>query len=39
MSNAAQALLMTIGLFGLSFLAILAIWYADRLRVGKPRKL
>jgi hypothetical protein len=38
MSNAAQALLMTAGLFGLSFFAILAIWYADRLRVGTPRK-
>jgi hypothetical protein len=39
MSNAAQALLMTAGLFGLSFFSIFAIWYADRLRVGTPRKL
>jgi uncharacterized membrane protein len=39
MSNAMQALLMTVGLFGLSFLAIFVIWYADRLRVGPPRKL
>jgi hypothetical protein len=39
MSNAGQALLMTTGIFGLSFLTILAIWYADRLRVGTPRKL
>jgi hypothetical protein len=38
MSNAMQALLMTAGLFGLSFFAIFAIWYADRLRVGTPRK-
>ena len=38
MSNAMQALLMTAGLFGLSFFAIFTIWYADRLRVGTPRK-
>jgi hypothetical protein len=39
MTNAAQALLMTAGLFGLSFFAIFALWYAERLRVGTPRKL
>lgn len=39
MSSATQALLMTAGLFGLSFFAIFAIWYAERLRVGTPRKL
>jgi len=38
MSGAAQAFLMTAGLFALSFLAIFAIWYADRLRVGTRRK-
>jgi hypothetical protein len=39
MTNAAQALLMTAGLFGLSFFAIFALWYAERLRVGTPRQL
>jgi hypothetical protein len=39
MSSAAQALLMTAGLFGLSFFTILAVWYAERLRYGTAGKL
>jgi hypothetical protein len=39
MTNAAQTLLLTAGLFGLSFFTIFAIWYADRLCFGTPRKL
>jgi hypothetical protein len=39
MTNAAQALLMTAGLFGLSFFTIFAFWYAERMRVGAPAKL
>jgi hypothetical protein len=39
MTNAAQAFLLTAGLFGLSFFAIFAIWYAERLRHGIPAKL
>jgi hypothetical protein len=39
MSSAGQALLMTAGLFGLSFFAIFAFWFAERLRAGSPRKL
>jgi hypothetical protein len=39
MTSAAQALLMTAGLFGLSFLAIFALWYAERLRFGAAGKL
>jgi uncharacterized membrane protein len=39
MTNATQALLMTVGLFGLSFFAIFAVWYAERLRFGTPREL
>jgi hypothetical protein len=39
MSSAAQAFLLTAGLFGLSFFAIFAIWYVERLRVGVPAKL
>jgi hypothetical protein len=39
MSSAAQALLMTAGLFGLSFCTILALWYAERLRYGTAGKL
>jgi hypothetical protein len=39
MSSAAQALLLTAGLFGLSCFAIFAFWYAERLRVGVPVKL
>lgn len=38
MTSAMQAFLMTAGLFALSFLAIFAVWYADRLRVGAVRK-
>jgi hypothetical protein len=38
MTNAGQAFLMTAGLFGLSFFAIFAFWFAERLRVGPPRK-
>jgi hypothetical protein len=38
MTSAAQAFLMTAGIFALSFVAIFAVWYADRLRVGAPRK-
>jgi hypothetical protein len=39
MTNAGQAFLMTAGLFGLSFFAIFAFWFAERLRAGPPRKL
>jgi hypothetical protein len=39
MTNAAQAFLLTAGLFGLSFFAIFAIWYAERLRHGTPQEL
>jgi hypothetical protein len=39
MTNAAQALSMTAGLFGLSFFAIFFVWYADRLCFGTPAKL
>jgi hypothetical protein len=39
MTSAVQALLLTAGLFGLSFFAIFAIWYAERLRFGTPAKL
>jgi hypothetical protein len=38
MTSAMEALLMTAGLFGLSFFAIFVIWFAERLRVGTPRK-
>jgi hypothetical protein len=38
MTNAGQAFLMTAGLFGLSFFAIFAFWFAERLRVAPPRK-
>jgi len=38
MTSAAQAFLLTAGLFGLSFFTIFAIWYAERLRVGAPAK-
>jgi hypothetical protein len=34
MTDATQALLLTAGLFGLSFFAIFAIWYVERLRHG-----
>jgi hypothetical protein len=36
MTNALQALLLTAGLFGLSFFTIFAMWYAERLRYGIP---
>jgi hypothetical protein len=39
MTNAMQALLLTAGLFGLSFFAIFAVWYAERLRYGTSGKL
>ena len=39
MTNAAQAFLLTAGLFGLSFFAIFAIWYAEQLRHGTPQEL
>jgi hypothetical protein len=39
MTSAAQALLLTAGLFGLSFFAIFAVWYAERLRYGAAGKL
>ncbi len=39
MTDAAQAFLMTGGLFGLSFFAIFAVWYAERLRHGAAGKL
>jgi hypothetical protein len=39
MTNAAQALLLTAGLFGLSFFMIFAMWYAERLRYGTAGKL
>jgi uncharacterized membrane protein len=39
MTSAAQALLLTVGLFGLSFFAIFALWYAERLRYGAAGKL
>jgi uncharacterized membrane protein len=39
MTSAAQALLLTAGLFGLSFFAIFAFWYAERLRFGTAAKL
>jgi hypothetical protein len=39
MTSAAQALLLTAGLFGLSFFAIFALWYAERLRYGAAGKL
>jgi hypothetical protein len=39
MTSAAQAFLLTAGLFGLSFFAIFAIWYAERLRHGTPATL
>jgi hypothetical protein len=39
MTDAAQAFLMTAGLFGLSFFAIFALWYAERLRFGAAGKL
>ena len=39
MSNAVQTLLMTAGLFGLSFFAIFGFWYAERLRFGAAGKL
>jgi hypothetical protein len=39
MTNAAQALLLTAGLFGLSFFTIFALWYAERLRYGTAGKL
>jgi hypothetical protein len=39
MTDTAQAFLMTAGLFGLSFFAIFAMWYAERLRYGTAGKL
>jgi uncharacterized membrane protein len=39
MTNAGQAFLMTAGIFGLSFFAIFAFWFAEKLRVGRLRKL
>jgi hypothetical protein len=39
MTSAVQAFLLTAGLFGLSFFAIFAFWFADRLRsnfLGSP---
>jgi hypothetical protein len=39
MTNAAQAFLLTAGLFGLSFFTIFALWYAERLRFGAAGKL
>ena len=39
MTDPTQALLMTAGLFGLSFFAIFAVWYAERLRHGVAGKL
>jgi hypothetical protein len=39
MTSAAQAFLLTSGLFGLSFVAIFAIWYVERLRHGVAGQL
>jgi hypothetical protein len=39
MTSAAQAFLLTAGLFGLSFFTIFALWYAERLRFGAAGKL
>jgi hypothetical protein len=39
MTSAAQAFLLTAGLFGLSFFTISALWYAERLRYGTAGKL
>jgi hypothetical protein len=39
MTSAAQGLLLTVGLFGLSFFAVFALWYAERLRYGAAGKL
>jgi hypothetical protein len=39
MTSAAQAFLLTAGLFGLSFFTIFALWYAERLRYGTAGKL
>jgi hypothetical protein len=39
MTDVAQAFLLTAGLFGLSFFAIFAFWYAERLRYGAAGKL
>jgi hypothetical protein len=37
MTNAAQAFLMVGGIFGLSFLAIFALWFAEKLRGSSSR--
>jgi hypothetical protein len=39
MTSAIQAFLLTAGLFGLSFFAIFAIWYVERLRHGVAGQL
>jgi hypothetical protein len=39
MTSAAQGFLLTAGSFGLSFFAIFALWYAERLRFGAAGKL
>jgi uncharacterized membrane protein len=39
MTSATQALLLTAGIFGLSFFTIFAVWYAERLRFGTAGKL
>jgi hypothetical protein len=39
MTDAMQALMMTAGLFGLSFVAIFALWYVERLRHGAAGQL
>jgi hypothetical protein len=39
MTSAAQAFLLTAGLFGFSFFTIFALWYAERLRYGTAGKL
>jgi hypothetical protein len=39
MTNAAQAFLMVAGIFGLSFLAIFALWLAEKLRASSSQKL
>ena len=39
MTSAAQALLLTAGLFGLSFFTIFTLWYAERLRYSTAGKL
>jgi hypothetical protein len=39
MTDTAQAFVMTAALFGLSFFAIFAVWYAERLRYGAAGKL